>query len=129
MSKSDYAENKVNELLVGKTAFALPTAFISLHTASPTDAGTGAEVTGGAYGRKSTVGADWNTSAAGSISNATAQAFPTATAAWGTVTHFAVWDAVTAGNMLFWGALTVSKVVASGDTPSFAIGALVHTED
>jgi hypothetical protein len=35
----------------------------------------------------------------------------------------------TAGNMLRWGALTTSKTVGNGDTPSFGIGTLVLTED
>jgi hypothetical protein len=129
MSKSDYAENKINELLVGKTAFTLPTAYVALYTAAPSDSGGGTEVSGGSYARKSTVGADWNTSSGGSISNANAITFVTAAGSWGTVTHFGVFDASTTGNLLFWAALTASKTVGSGDTASFAAGALVHTED
>jgi hypothetical protein len=129
MSKSDYAENKVNELLVGKTAFTLPTAYVALYTAAPSDAGGGTEVTGGSYARKVTAGADWGTSASGSIANSNAITFVTASASWGTVTHFGVFDALTTGNLLFWAALTTSKTIGSGDTASFAVGALVHTED
>ena len=129
MSKSDYAENKINELLVGKTAFALPTAYVALFTANPNDAGGGTEVTGGSYARKVTAGADWAASLGGSITNANAITFATASAAWGTVTGFAVFDAVTGGNMLFYAPLTTSKSIGSGDTASFAPGALVHTED
>jgi hypothetical protein len=129
MSKSDYAENKINELLVGKTGFTTPTAYVALYTAAPSDAGGGTEVSGGSYARKSTAGADWNTSSGGSISNANAITFVTSSGAWGTVTHFGVHDASTAGNLLFWAALTTSKVVGSGDTASFAAGTLVHTED
>jgi hypothetical protein len=129
VSKSDYAENKVNELLVGKTAFTLPTAYVALYTAAPSDAGGGTEVTGGSYARKVTAGTDWNTSSAGSISNANAITFVTATASWGTATHFGVHDALSAGNLLFWAALGTSKAIGSGDTASFAAGALVHTED
>lgn len=129
MSKSDYAENKVNELLVGKTAFTLPTAYVALYTAAPSDSGGGTEVTGGSYARKSTAGADWAASSGGSISNAAVITFVTATGSWGTVTHFGVHDASTAGNLLWWGALSVSKVIASGDSASWAIGQLTHTED
>jgi hypothetical protein len=39
---------------------------------------------------------------------------------WGTITHFAIFDALTSGNMLFYGALTASKVVGDGDTLEFA---------
>jgi hypothetical protein len=33
------------------------------------------------------------------------------------------------GSILMWGALTTSKAVGSGDTASFASGALTLTED
>jgi hypothetical protein len=128
MSKSDYAEDKVNELLVGKTAFATPTAYVALYTAAPSDSGGGTEVTGGSYARKSTAGADWAASSGGSIQNANAITFATATASWGTVTHFGVFDALSGGNLLLWAPLTTSKTIGSGDTASFAAGALVHTE-
>ena len=128
MSKSTFAENRVNELLVGKTAFTLPTAYVALYTAAPSDAGGGTEVTGGAYARKVTAGTDWNASASGSISNANAITFVTPTASWGTVTHFGVFDALTVGNLLFWAVLTASQAVGTGNTVSFAAGALVHTE-
>ena len=49
--------------------------------------------------------------------------------AWGTVTHFGIYDAATAGNLLYWAALTTSRATAAGVAPSFAIGALTHTED
>lgn len=129
MSKSDYAENKVNELLVGKTAFTLPTAYVALYTAAPSDSGGGTEVTGGSYARKSTAGADWAASSGGSIANAAVITFVTATGSWGTVTHFGVFDAATVGNLLWWGALGTSKVIGTGDSASWAIGALIHTED
>jgi hypothetical protein len=133
MSKSDYAENAVNDWITGKTTMpATTTRYVALFTAAPSDSGGGTEVTGGSYARKSTAGADWNASSAGSVSNANTITFVTASASWGTVTHFGVFDASTAGNLLFWGALTNSKTIGTGDTASFAggtPGALVHTED
>lgn len=63
------------------------------------------------------------------IANDGAITFPTASASWGTVTHFGVFDASTAGNLLYWGALTTSKAVGSGDTASFAVGELDVTLD
>lgn len=93
--------------ITGKTAiFTLPTAYIGLFTAGGTDAGTGfTEVTGGSYARKSTVAADW-ASASGSspstITNSTSLAFVTATADWGIVIAFGLFDALTSGNLLAW---------------------------
>jgi hypothetical protein len=40
-----------------------------------------------------------------------------------------LFDAATAGNLLFWGTLSTSKAVAIDDTPSFGAGALTITED
>lgn len=129
MSKSDYLENKLLDHQVGKTSYTMPTAYVALFTAAPSDTGGGTEVTGGSYARKTTAGADWNAAASGSTSNANALTFPTATASWGTVTHWGIYDASSAGNLLRWAALTTSKTIASGDTASFAAGALVLTED
>ena len=129
MSKSDYLENKLLDHQLGKTAYTMPTAYVGLYTTTPSDAGGGTEVTGGSYVRKSTAGADWNAAASGSTANANAITFITATGSWGTVTHFGIFDASTAGNLLRWAALTTPKTIGNGDTASFAAGTLVCTED
>lgn len=129
MSNSDYAENKILELLVGKTAFATPSTRVALFTAAPSDAGGGTEVTGGSYARVTTTGATWAAASGGQISNAAEVAFPTPSAGWGTVTHFGLFDALTSGNLLRWGALTTSRTINTGDSPKFPIGSLVLTED
>src|SRR4051794_8657528 len=129
MSKTDYSENKVVDLLNGKTAFTLPTVYVALFTAAPSDAGGGTEVTGGAYARKQTAATDWAAAAAGSATNSATITFVTTTAAWGTVTHFATFDAPTAGNMLRWGPVGTSKTVGTGDTASFPANSFTTTED
>ena len=132
-SLSDYAEKKVLDHLVGKTALTMPTAYIALSTADPLDAGSGiAEPVANGYTRKATVAADWNAAAGaspGTTTNANALSFPQASGSWGTITHFAIFDALSGGNMLFQGQLTVSKAVASGDTLSFAAGQISLTMD
>jgi hypothetical protein len=93
--------------IVGKTAiYSIPTAYIALFTATGTDAGTGfTEVSVGAYARVATAAGDW-ASASGSapsqISNANTLTFPTATADWGAVIAFGIYDAATTGNLLVW---------------------------
>jgi hypothetical protein len=136
---SDYLENKQIDLIFRGGTYTTPAGIYSaLFTAAPTDAGGGTEVTGGAYARinlaptatnwASTGGATTTTNpsagTSGTTSNNVAITFATATAAWGTVTHVALFDAVTAGNMLFWGPLTASQVVGIGGTFSFAISQL-----
>jgi len=45
------------------------------------------------------------------------------------VTHFAIFDAATLGNMLAYGALDTAKAVNDGDTAEFADAALKITLD
>lgn len=121
----------------------LTTFYVALLTAAPSDSGGGTEVSGGSYARVAVNNtlANWaGTQSAGSsvassgtgaqTSNNNAITFPAPTANWGTVTHMAIYDALTSGNLLYWVALTVSKTVNNGDAaPSFAAAALTVTED
>lgn len=122
---SDYLENALINAVLRNTAYTSPTTvYAALFTTATTDAGGGTEVSGGSYARTAvTFGAPTD----GSTSNTADVTFPTATGAWGTVTHVAIYDAATAGNMLFHGALTASKTVNSGDTFKFATGDLTIT--
>jgi hypothetical protein len=124
---ADYAENKILDHSVGKAAWTMPTAYIALYTATPSDTGGGTEVTGGSYARFTTSGATWNSAASGSISNAVDITFPTATANWGTITGVAILDASTAGNFIWWGDLSATKTVNNGDVFKFLAGQLVAT--
>ncbi len=123
-SFTDYTENKVLDHVVGKTSWTMPAIWVARCTAAPSDTGGGTEVTGGAYARKATAAADWAASAAGATSNATVLTFVTPSASWGTVTHFALMDALTVGNMIAWAPLTTSQAIGSGNTVSFAVGDL-----
>ncbi len=125
---SDYLEAAIINHIFRNTAIFTPPAnvYLALFTAAPSDSGGGTEVTGGSYARKAvSTTSQWNAPGVGGLTdNINAQAFATATANWGTVTHFGIFDAATAGNLLFHGALTASKVVNSGDTIQFAAGDL-----
>jgi hypothetical protein len=111
---SDYAENKLLDHLLGTTSFTMPAqVYLALFTTATTDAGGGTEVSGGAYARQAV---DFD-AASGGATDLTADAtFPQATANWGTITHVALFDAASGGNMLMHGALTASKQIDSGDT-------------
>lgn len=108
--------------------------YVGLYTANPTDSGGGTEVTGGSYARVQIVqgtGA-WDAPTAAdpvATQNTAAVTFPAATANWGTVTGWGLFDASTAGNLLIWSALTTSRVINNGDTASFAAGAIDLTLD
>lgn len=115
---SDYLEAALLDHIFKNTAFAQPTnIYISLHTADPTDDGTGTEVSGTNYARVD-ASSSWAaaSSPGGTITTNADITFAAAGAGgFGTVTHIGIWDASTAGNMLFSGALAASKTVAESD--------------
>lgn len=127
---SDFLENELLDHILRNEAYTPPTSvWIALHTAdNGLEAGTiTAEVTGGAYARIEVGGASGRSfalAAAGLTDNEQDITFVTATANWGTVTHMSIMDASTAGNVLFHGALTLSKTINNGDTFKFNLGDL-----
>jgi hypothetical protein len=122
---SNYLENAlINGTLRGTTFTAPAAVYVSLHTADPTDAGTGTEVSGGSYIRQAaTFGAPSN-----GVSTTTADiTYPQATASYGTVGWIGIWDAQTTGNMLYHTALDTSKAIDTGDIFKIASGSLTVT--
>ncbi len=119
---SNYLENKVLDYVLRDQADWAPAAvYLSLHTADPTDAGTGAECSGSGYARQAiTFNAAHAT--AGTIDNSSVEEFTNMPAC--TVTHIGIWDAASSGNLLFYGAVTASKAVGAGDTISLSAGSL-----
>lgn len=110
---SDYLENEIIDHVFAGAAYTAPASlYIGLYISAPSDAGGGTEVSGGSYARESVT---FTTAASGATSNSANVEFATATANWGTITHAAVFDAVSGGNMLAWGALTTSKTINNGD--------------
>lgn len=102
--------------------------YVSLHTADPGEAGsqntTEATYTGYARVAVARSGAGW-TIASANCSNAAAITFGACTAGSDTLTYFGIGsDASGAGNLFFKGALTASRNISAGITPSFAIGEL-----
>lgn len=131
-SFSDYLEDEILDHIFMTSWAALANVWVGLSTADPLDDASGlAEPVGGAYARVSTAAADWNasTGSPSTVDNANDITFPEASGAWGLITHFALFDAVTGGNMLMHGSLTASKTIGDGDTAKFAAGDLDVTLD
>jgi hypothetical protein len=127
MSFSDYLEDAVLDHVFRNTALTSPTTvYTALYTAAPNDAGGGTEVSGNAYAR---VASTFGAASGGEIANSSAVTFDTATGSWGTVSHFAIFDAATDGNMLAHAALGASKSIAADDTAEFAVGDLTVSLD
>lgn len=143
-SLSNYLENKLIDAFLRGQAYTMPaTVYVALATTTGSDAACGTEVSGGSYARVAVTSslANWagtqsagsttaSTGTGGTTSNNNAVTFPAPTANWGSVTEFCVFDASTAGNLLFRDALTTPKTINNGDAaPSFAAGALTFQID
>lgn len=112
MSLSDTFETRTLQWLLTADAVTRPTAwYIGLFTSNPGETGAGTEVSGGSYAREAAT----FTVSGNLATTASVVEFPTATASWGTITHGAVLDAASGGNMIAYGALTTAKAIATGD--------------
>jgi hypothetical protein len=122
---SNYLENALINGTLRATNYTAPTTvYVGLFTSDPTDAGSGTEVSGNAYSRKSaTFDAPSN---GASVTSADIQ-FDQATGSWGTIGWFGILDASTSGNLLYHGALTTSKTIDTGDVFKIAAGSLTVT--
>jgi hypothetical protein len=122
---SNYLENALINATLRNTSYTSPaTVYVSLHTADPTDAGTGTEVSGGSYVRKAATFAAPSNGVSATSADVT---FDQATASWGTITHIGIWDNSSTGNMLYHTPLTTSKTIDSGDIFKIASGSLTVT--
>lgn len=124
---SDYAENKLLDHICGVQAFTMPTGvYLALFTTATSDASPGTEVSGNGYERKKVT---FGSASDGTITNTQDVLFPKATGTWGTVTHAALFDAATSGNMLWHGALQQSKTIETDDEFKLEAGKLTLTID
>lgn len=122
---SNYLENALVNVTLRATTYVTPaTVYVALYTSDPTEADTGAEVTGGAYARQAVTFAAPTNGATTNTNNVT---FPQATAGWGTVTHIGYRDALTNGNLLYYAPLATARTILSGDDFALLSGQLSVT--
>ena len=140
-SMSDFLEKKLQNIMLVQNTFT-PSAvmYIGLWTDSNTvaqhDAGTYTEAWPGNWTNYARIPASAN-GIFFSASGITAYVATTSALSWAQVnaagptivSAFGLFDANSAGNLYYWADLTVPKSIASGDTPSFAIGAIGLTLD
>lgn len=124
---SDYLELKFLDHFTGTASTSAPSAvYLGLSTASLNDDASGTELSGSGYTRKAITFAS---ASGGSIASNSAVEFPSATSSWGTVSHWGIWDASSSGNLLFHGAFSASKAIATGDILKVASGSLTISAD
>jgi len=121
-AKSDYLENAILNHNLRNVPFTSPTTvYLALFLDNPGEAAGGTEVSGGSYARRAVTFA---APAGGSCSNSAVVTFPTATADWGTVTHAAIMDSLTGGNVMYYGILANPATVLITQTFQMNAGAL-----
>lgn len=138
--KSVYLAKKLSDETAGATDFVAPvTVYLALFTVAITngDATTGTEATGSGYARKSITNNSTNFPAgSGSTTPITktlhiSTAFAAATGDWSAQANMVGWglfDASTAGNLLYYGPITTPFPVLNTDVVTFAADALAWTE-
>ena len=127
-AKSVYASNRVLEYLLrtGSVYVALFTVLPDINNAG----GTEVSATGTAYVRKLVV---FNAAAGAQCVNSADLIWPQATANWGAVAAFGLYDALTSGNQLYadplpGGSVTISAGTGYGDQFMIPAGTLVVSE-
>lgn len=132
MGMTTYLMNKNLELLVrGVTMAPYSNIYIAVSTTQPFVNGTGVtEPTAPSYARLavSCNSTNFSQSTNGKISNAVALRFAEALTAWNTssnlIKYYAIYDATTGGNMLWFGDFTTAKDVVAESVLEIPIGGI-----
>jgi hypothetical protein len=130
MSVTYYKMNQLLDSEFGSTAYSVnSTLYVGLSTTAVSNSGTGyTEPTAGAYARVAVVNnkSNFTVASTGSLSNNTSITFPESTAAWGTITYVFLADSGTtsAGNVLYFEALSTAKTIQTATTVLFAPNAI-----
>jgi hypothetical protein len=126
MPKSTYLANNILNLALRGIPFTPPTSVnVALYTVAPGVGGGGTEVVGGGYGRQVST---FTVPASGQVISTADILFPVALATWGTIVAFALLDASSGGNMLYFGNLSTPRLVLASDQVRFPAGQLVCQE-
>jgi hypothetical protein len=127
---SDYLEGRIVEHFLRNNTVASPaTIYLALFETNPGEDGSGTETAYTGYARQTST---WTAlDGAGQTKNVASVTFPANAnaSASATITHAAIFDAATIGNVLLYGPLASSKTLAVGDVLSFAANALTLTLD
>lgn len=125
MSATSYGRQKIVDHLTQVANYAPPALYLSLHTDDPGDAGSHVfEVSGSGYARQALAGVMGAADSEGNSINTVAITFGPASADWGTITHFGIEDALTAGNMVCPGVPATPRTITSGQPLQIPIGQL-----
>ena len=127
---SNYMEEKIVEHFLRNNPITPPaTIYIGLFESNPGEGNTGTETSYVGYARQPSTWTPIDSN--GQTKNTGAVTFPANgnSAASVTITHLALFDSATAGNMLLYAQLSSPKTLSPGDVLSFAANAIVFGLD
>lgn len=129
-------ENAWLDHVYGGTVYTPPAnIFVGLHVSNPGETGASGEVsTGGGsnYGRAQIVnnGTNWAAASGGVKATQTVTTFATpGGSGWGDVTYYTFWDSASGGNCLGISNAFSPQTINTGNTVTFAAGAITVTAD
>jgi hypothetical protein len=132
--KANYYISKLLNQFWNAASFSFPgTLYMALWTATLSASSTGSTAGEASYTGYARVAVTANTtnfptsSGGGNIQNATQISFAANGGSLQTMTYFAVLDASSTGNLLYWGSIT-STAINPGDTPVVAVNGLTASE-
>lgn len=117
---STYLENALLNVSLRATAYTAPAnVYLALYTTNPTVSDTGTEVTGGSYARPIVT---WAAPSSGVCTNNALITITNMPAT--TVSYLGIRDALSGGNLLYFGPLAVAKTLNAGDAFICQVGDL-----
>lgn len=127
MPKSYTQANAVlNHFLRNTVQVPVATVYAGLFTTAPSNPGdVGVEVSGGSYARQAIT---FDLPVDGLSSNSGEVSFPMATAPWGVVLAVGLFDALTGGNLLYYGDFSTFRLVDTNDSAYLSAGTFQITE-
>jgi hypothetical protein len=130
MSISNWLEQKIGGYALLAEAFAQPeTLYLALFCSDPGEDASGTEVSAGDYARLQVDAGDVNwervPATVNQVRNKIAFQFSPTTSAWGTVTHFALFDSAVGGNLHWYGELDAPVTITPNRIPYFPAGTLI----
>lgn len=124
-AQSDYLRNKLLNHLDGVGYTAAATVYLGVFTTPVNADGSGTEVSGGSYARQSV---SFAAAASGSIASSGTVSFaPLHTGSAQTLFGWGIFDASTAGNLLYYGQFSSPFTIAANKPCTFAAGDIVVT--
>ncbi len=124
------AASVMNEYFRGNSVTPPAAVYLALYTTDPTDSDTGTEISGNGYARQQILfSAPAVVSGKTQIQNSATVTYPTATGSWGDVAYWGVRTAASGGQLLAYGAFTLTKSISQGDQLHIAINSVTITLD